>query len=442
MKTNYRLKFPEEIELESKETELERLKEIRKSRLDNLAKLKVELRTFERVYHQVIGVRVSELDALETQICGEDEESCDTGDEIPSHHEDEWSGHLHASDLINNDDEASAENIAQKNLKTLYREIAKNIHPDLAHHEQDRKKREKLMAEANSAYADEDREALLKILKDWEQSADKSRGMNIGDELIRIIRLIYKERENIHDLESQIETIISTDTYVFKQRVDDSLGKGIDLLAEMAATVDLNIANARKRLNAIRGETVLQETVTSNAHTRLIRFPSDLSCGVLYSRSRDSINYCDWQKLCNAKGARTVPVQMAVRLDVRGDLTPDLRFLKALQPEDLQSLFMYEVTDIALEYITHLNSLEEIYLSDSAISDEGMAKLSGLPALKRIYLYHVNISDTGLISLYGLRNLNQLTCSGTKITEAGLARLQKAIPAIKTLSFPWRYGKK
>jgi hypothetical protein len=359
-----------------------------------------------------------------------------------SHSEGEWSGHLHASDLLNDEDDDSAQNIAQKNLKALYREVAKTIHPDLAQNDQDRSRRECLMSFANSAYAEENREALLKILKDWEHSPGKIRGLNIGDELIRIIRLIAKERDNILDLEAQIETLKSTDTYLFKRRVDDALGNGIDLLAEMAATVDLNIANARKRLSSIRGELVSPETVVAQFDTRLIRFPAYFSCGVLYTRSIDSINYCDWQKLCDAKGARSVPLNMAVRLDVRGDLNPDLRFLQALQPEDLQSLFMYEVTDTGLEYITHLSSLEELYLSDSAFSDEGIGKLSGLSNLKRIYLYHINISDSGLNSLYGLKKLAQLTCSGTLITESGLERLQKAIPGVKTLSFPWRYGKK
>jgi hypothetical protein len=210
----------------------------------------------------------------------------------------------------------------------------------------------------------------------------------------------------------------------------------------MAATVDLNIANARKRLAALKGEPVHQEPAGPQFNTRLIRFPVDFSCGILYTRSRESINYCDWQRHSEAKGARSVPVNMAVRLDVRGDLTPDLRFLKALQQEDLQSLFMYEITDTSLGYITHLNSLEELYLSDSAFSDEGIGRLSALTNLKRIYLYHINISDSGLKSLHSLRKLSQFTCSGTQITDSGLQCLQKAIPGVKTLSFPWRYGKK
>lgn len=440
MKTNYRLKLPEEIELESKEAELERLMDVHKARMDTLAKLKTELRTFERVYHQVIGVRIAELDALEAQICGASDQSCNLQDEIHCRADGEWSGHLNSSQLVTEEDAGKTN--SRTNLKSLYREVAKTIHPDLAENDRDRSMREKLMSFANRAYAEGNREELLKILDEWKRSPGRIRCGNIGDELIRIIRLISKERENINELECQIETLKETDSFIFKIRVDNSLGNGIDLLAEMAATVDLNIANARKRLAAMRGESIFQEPEAPRFNTRLIRFPVDFSCGILYVRDRESINYCDWQKLCDAKGARSVPINMAVRLDVRGDLTPDLRFLKALQQEDLQSLFMYEITDTALEYIMHLKSLEELYLSDSAFSDEGISRLSSLANLKRIYLYHINITDSGLKSLYALRHLAQFTCSGTHITDVGLQKLQNAIPGVKTLSFPWRYGKK
>lgn len=439
-KTEYRLKFPEEIEIENKETELERLKDTHRARKETLAKLRLELRTFERVYHLVLGVRIAELDALEARLCGAEEDGEDGGDESGSHQAGEWSGHLHASELIHDDESVTGK--SSSSLKSLFREVAKTIHPDLAINDEDRKRREELMSFANSAYASDDRGALEQILREWEESSGKFRGKDLGAYLVKLIRVISQERNNIQVIDEQIDALKATDTYVFKMRVDDALGKGIDLLAEMAATVDLDIASARKRLSAMKGEPLSSEIAGPQAHTRFIRFPADLSCGVLYTRNRESINYCDWQKLCNAKGARAIPVNMAVRLDVRGDLTPDLRFLQSLQPDDLQALFMYEVTDSALEYITHLTGLEELYLSDSAVTDEGIGRLELLTNLKRIYLYHIAISDSGIIPLYRLKKLSQFTCSGTMISETGLASLQKAIPAVKTLSFPWRYGKK
>jgi len=43
-----------------------------------------------------------------------------------------------------------------ENLKKLYREVAKRVHPDLATEESERQRRHELMAEANRAYAEGD----------------------------------------------------------------------------------------------------------------------------------------------------------------------------------------------------------------------------------------------------------------------------------------------
>jgi hypothetical protein len=297
------------------------------------------------------------------------------------------------------------------------------------------------MAEANRAYKEEDRKALLNILREWEHGPEKIRGRDVGAELIKVIRLIAKEREELHAIDMKIEELKSTDTYLFKRRVENAAASGIDLIAEMAATVDLNIANARKRLSVMRGLEPL-EAAFNSLETRILCFPPDYSCGTLYLRKKSSNNYCDWQKLSLAKGARTLPANMAIRLDVRGDSTPDLSFMRQLQPDDLNSLFLYDVNDDALGCIEHLTGLEEIYISDSAVTDAGLWKLAPLKKLMRIYLYHTNITDAGLFPLFGLKTLTQFTCSGTLITEAGLERLQAAIPGIKTLNFPWRYGRK
>ncbi len=441
MDTHYRLKFPEEIELESKKSELDRLKAKHSAHQATLDKLKSELRLFEKVYDQVIGQRIAEMNNLESLLGSLNKGLTNLTDETDSSSEGEWSGHLHATNLLNENDDIPLDN-ERKSLKALYRELAKSIHPDLALSEGERARRQKLMAFANCAYAEGNRQALLDILKEWEHSPEKVRGKDIGAELVKVIRLISKECEEIHTVDAQINELKSTDTYLFKLRVDEAVAKGIDLLAEMAATVDLNIANARKRLSDLKGEPEPFAAQGSQLDNRIIRFPTDVPCGVLYVRKKSSLNYCDWQELCLAKGARTIPLGMAVRLDVRGDGSTDLEFLKELQFDDLQSLFMYEISDVTLGYIDHLTGLEEMYLSDSTVTDKGLWKLSALPDLKRIYLYHTDITDAGLIALYGLKKLSQFTCSGTQISDSGLERLQQVIPGIKTLNFPWRYGKK
>src|ERR1035438_4594398 len=70
--------------------------------------------------------------------------------------------------------------IASTELKTLYREVAKRVHPDLATDEADRHKREQLMAEANAAYQRGDADALRRILEEYEGSPESVRGAGIA----------------------------------------------------------------------------------------------------------------------------------------------------------------------------------------------------------------------------------------------------------------------
>ena len=429
MENRHRLKFPEEIELDLKLAELGRLRSEHATSRHDLEKLEQEIRLFEKVYAQVLGEPIAELERLEKELsglkCGEENgagQRC--GEWRPPHHAGALPG-----------EEPAADDGAKTGLRALYREVAKAIHPDLAVDSEERTRRHELMACANRAYAEDDREALLGILREWERGADKIRGKDIGAELVRVIRLIAGEREEILAVNSRTAELTDSEIYRLKQKVDAALAKNIDLLAEMAAAVDLSIAKARNRLSVLAGTEAPQ---APSRQIRSICFPTDGSCGVIYIRNRHSANYSDWQKFCAARGCREIPADKAVRLDVKNHPAAGLGYLRKLQPDDLQSLFLYEVDDSFLDSICHLTGLEELYLSDATINDNDLKRIAALKNLRRIYLYHTDITDAGLFHLYGLKGLQGLTCSGNGITDAGLERLRKAVPGIKTINFGWR----
>lgn len=439
MDTRHRLKFPEEIELEQKQAELARLRSEHAASQHILDKVKQEIRLFEKVYDQVLGQRIAELEKLEKQL-----RDLDGGGKNPSERKnapstEEWRSRLHAGDSPV--EEEPAADMAKSSIKALYREVAKAIHPDLAMDNEERVRRHELMAFANRAYADDDRRALLEILREWEQGPEKIQGGDTGAELVRVIRLIARERQEILAVNTRIRELKDSDVCRFKLKVDDALANDIDLLAEMAATVDLDIVKARNRLADLAGDGAPPVQTSPLQQTRRICFPTGTSCGVLYIRNRNSANYSDWQKFCAAKGCREIPAAKAVRLDVKDHPAARLSYLQQLQPDDLQSLFLYEVDDSFLDNISHLAGLEELYLSDSTVNDDDLKKLAKLKNLQRIYLYHTDITDAGLLYLYELKGLKGLTCSGNNITNEGLARLQKAIPGIKTINFGWRHKK-
>jgi hypothetical protein len=436
-----RLKTPEEIELAKKRDELSGIQRQQCELELTCAALKSEIRMFEQTYEKVLGTRISELEDLEWQLKGllgtvDDGSASDT-----SAFEEPFGQFHHRTDLLD-DENGSAPDLLQKSLKSLYREVAKAIHPDLASDEDECLRRQELMAVANHAYELGDRAALEEILADWELGPDLLSGMDIALELVRIIRQIARVQQNIHALVRQINELKATDIYSFKLRVDEALVDGVNLLAEMAATVDLDIAKTRRRLAVLMGDCDLATDANAAPfETRLIRFPADRSCGILYERRKGSVDYRDWQRLGTARGVREVFIDKAIRLDVHGNSEIEMRFLDGLQPDDLQALFLNEIDDSTLVHLAHLSGLKELYLSNTTVSDSGLRQLRALHGLRRLYIYHTAISDSGLVFLASLKSLKILTCSGTGITEEGLSRFRQSLPGCKAVSFEWRHGK-
>ena len=433
-----RLKTPEEIELEHKYQKLAKFKADLQRHEHAYTVLKTEIKMFEQVYEDILGSRIETLEDLEWQLQGMlGKEIVDSSTEARKQ-EPAFSHFHHTTDLL--DDEESPSDTDELSLKSLYRGVAKAVHPDLASDEADRCRRQELMSLANEAYQTGNRQVLSDLLGEWEQTPILNSELDIAMELVRVIRQIAAVEQNIHAMIRQTEELKHTDIYVFKQRVDESLIDGIDLLAEMAAKVDLDIARIRRRLMTLRGEVgAASAPVDTPFETRIVHFPSDRSYGTLYLRKSGSVDYRDWQQLGNARGAKEVFLNMSLRLDVKGGNGTDISFLTELQPNDLQSLFLYNVDDTVLPKFSHLTGLQELYISDARISDQGLAMLRTLYALQRISIYHTAIGDQGLLNLALIAGLKWLTCSGTAITESGLDLFKRVMPGCKAVSFKWRY---
>ena len=139
-------------------------------------------------------------------------------------------------------------------------------------------------------------------------------------------------------------------------------------------------------------------------------------------------------------GAREIPLGKALRLDLRGESSLGAECLSILGPDDLQALFLYEVENSILEGLGRLTGLQELYLSNTSITDSSLNHLNCLTNLHRLYIYHTDITDAGLPSLFSMKWLRWLTLSGTKVTEDGLRELKQALPDCKVITFKWRYN--
>jgi DnaJ-domain-containing protein 1 len=138
-------------------------------------------------------------------------------------------------------------------LKKLYREAARLIHPDLTTDEKERVRRHHIMADVNQAYQDGDEERLQQILHQWECSPESVEGEGVGAELIRVIRKITRATERLEEVKKHIETIKNSDLFMLKTKVLLAKEYGRDLLVEMAAEVDKQIIEAKKRYRNLLG---------------------------------------------------------------------------------------------------------------------------------------------------------------------------------------------
>lgn len=434
-----RLKTPEEVELEHKYQQLAQVKFDLQRREHDFSRLKSEIRMFEQVYEDILGVRIQTLEDLEWQLKGLLGETVVENLTEPLKQSPSYTHFQHTTDLL--DEDEASQDVANLSLKSLYRGVAKAVHPDLAADEIERLRRQELMSLANEAYQSGNRQVLIDLLSEWEQTpVVYGSELDIALELVRVIRQLAAVQQNIHAVNRQTEELKQTDIYHFKLRVEDSLGDGVDLLAEMAAAVDLDIARIRRRLATVRGDVGDLSGVNDTPfETRIIRFPPDQNCGSLFIRKASSIDFRDWQRIGIAQGAKEVFLDTALRLDVKSGAGIDTCFLKELQPSDLQSLFLYSCDDSIFPQIAHLSGLQELYISDAAITERGLALLRPLASLQRISIYHTAVGDAGLLNLALIPGLKWLTCSGTAATEEGLTLFRRVMPGCKTVNFKWRY---
>ena len=432
-----RLKTPEEIELDHKHRHLSRLKSKLQQREMDYRRLKGEIRLFEQIYQEILGVRISELEDLELQLKGL--LSTDQGAPIePATQSSVFTHFDHTTDLL---DDEPLPGSADLSLKSLYRSVAKAVHPDLALDAEDQLRRQELMSLANQAYQSGDRQILTDLLSEWEQEPlSFSSETDIAIELVRVIRQIAAINQNIHALVRQSEELQQSDIYLFKLRVDEALADGVDLLAEMVATVDQDIEKVRRRLSLLQNETSGAPIVDApNPETRVVRFPDDRNCGTLYQRRATSKDFRDWHSIGTARGTREIFLDTSLRLDIKSTAIIDTSFLRELQQNDLQALFLYNCDDAALLHITHLSGLQELCLSDTSITDQGLAVLENLQALQRISIYNTAVGDRGLENLVAIKSLQWLTCSGTAISEDGFNQFRRTKQSCKTVNFAWQY---
>lgn len=211
-----------------------------------LTALQVELQDLQSRYLTEVGVLYGQLAELEAALVAAEiraglrpppsEDDADDADE------DDAAG----ADV----DAASCSNrgVPTDDLKRMFRDVAKAIHPDRAVDDATRFKRHSLMAEANRAYAERDGDRLRLILHRWERSAEAVEGDSLEAEQTRLHRRQADVRERLALVEAELEGLRQSAIFRLRTKILDARTQGWDLFAEILRHVKRELQKATARL--------------------------------------------------------------------------------------------------------------------------------------------------------------------------------------------------
>ena len=252
---------PEKIEIDKKRLESAKLEEILAERELELITLKNQLEAFESRYLLNVGGLYAKLDALEAEIA-ELELSLHPQDEnlkqrFENLHIDARKSTEEANRIKN--EKVHIDFQPSENIKKLYREAAKCIHPDFARNSDDAARRHKVMSEVNCAYKTGDSSRLQAILDDWNSRIDVEQIDDIEAQLVRLIRKIAYLENCIRKTEKAIAEAQQSNIFALFEKEASLKSKCRNLMSEMAFNINAQIAAKLQILTAMKEQGTVYE---------------------------------------------------------------------------------------------------------------------------------------------------------------------------------------
>jgi hypothetical protein len=241
---------PEAAALFDKREQLAAVRTTLAERESELAQLRAQLKTFEGRYLRQVGVLYAELDDIGARIAEREVDLYDS-DSARQRAEEARQRAQETRDAAFGDAREAEEFDPPPSLKTLFRDVAKRIHPDFARDDAEQKYFTLLMARANQAYSRGDTETLQRLLDDHLEINAAGAGESAAAELLRITRQIQHAARDIARLDVERDALLSSELAQLHLDAEAAAREHRDLLTELATGLREQIADAQRRFELV-----------------------------------------------------------------------------------------------------------------------------------------------------------------------------------------------
>ncbi|WP_158941347.1 hypothetical protein [Granulicella sp. S190] len=241
---------PDNAALLDKREQLATVRTTLAERESELAQIRTQFKTFEGRYVRQVGILYAELDDLEARIAEREVDLYDS-DCARRRAEETRQRAQETHDAAFGDAREAEEFDPPPSLKTLFREVAKRIHPDFARDDAEQMHFTLLMARANHAYSRGDTETLQRLLDDHREINASIAGEGAAAELLRITRQIHHAERDIATLDAERHTLLSSEIAQLHLDAETAAREHRDLLRELASNLHEQIADAQRRFELI-----------------------------------------------------------------------------------------------------------------------------------------------------------------------------------------------
>ncbi|HEY8870768.1 MAG TPA: hypothetical protein VIM30_15460 [Candidatus Limnocylindrales bacterium] len=249
---------PEAAHLAEQERLLADLTEQLATHETEFATLGTEFARFRAHYLQRLVPLYAELDRLEAEIAHRVAASENTPQahtraaEASARAEESAEADTQAHESVADDDADQPSPAAPSpELRDLFRQAAKQIHPDLAADDAERARRTAIMAALNTAYAAGDADGIRRIIESESARPEAVIGDDVASRLIRVLRKLAQVRARFTELVHLTEALETDPLVVLFGDCRAAWEAGEDPLAADEASLRERIASAQARLAAL-----------------------------------------------------------------------------------------------------------------------------------------------------------------------------------------------